>query len=138
MRPKIELAFLLDGHYRHFNIINRGFVDLMEFFEAAFDEIEERIDCILDRDDVYKIETKFYATFLDTEQCKVDFIHTVPAIVVPISGLRYCELSILGHRIKRDILLQIERFMIPEHGRVIINEMYDFDNLEFIVDQVRS
>lgn len=138
MRPKIELVFLLDGHYRHFNIINRGFVDLMEFFEAAFEEIEERIDNILDRDNVYKIETKFYATFLDTEQCKVDFIHTLPAIVVPTSGLRNCELTILGHRIKRDILLQIERFMIPEDGRVIINELHDVGNLEFIVDKVRS
>lgn len=112
MRPRIEVTSI-DCDPKNIVIKNLGFVDFDEFLDETFDRLKLRLSSVADGDDdVLWIETRFYATYLDDEQCKVPFIHSISAF--GISLLIFArEFRVFKDTVKRSIKFEIlDRFKL--------------------------
>lgn len=129
MRPRTELSIINCDH-KHFIIKNWGFGDFHELVDDAFNRLKVKlITFSKDIDEILWIETRFYATYLNDEQCKVPFLHSI--ISFGIGAIIFeRELRIFKHTVKRSIGYAV----LDQFNRRICEALNDINSLEFRVD----
>lgn len=113
MQPHIELMKIKKDP-KHVYMKNHGYSDLIEFLDATFVLLKVRLlSFTTEWDDIFWLETRFYATYLDHEQCKLPYLHSFMKFGVSVNSLRNGRgLSVYKRTIQRIINIEIHcRFM---------------------------